>query len=117
ADLVVEPGVVPAGLERDAHVPELFLVPLEHAVEGLVGGALGVLGHGGADLLLGQELAGRQGADEEVEQPLRLVRGHVPRTYRSPSGPRFSKTITLGGSPALHAQRTSRRSTTKMRVS
>src|SRR5207342_75905 len=102
ADLVVEPGVVAAGLERDAHVPQLFLVPLEHAVEGLVRGALGVLRHGLADLLLEEELPGREQADHEVEQPLRLVRGHEGTTYRvAVTFPRPSRARSPPGSRRL----------------
>ena len=82
AQLVVEPDVVAAGLQRHAHVAELVLVPLEHAVEGLVVEALGVLRDRRAQLLLRQERPGRQQGDDQVEQPLGLLRGHARQPTR-----------------------------------
>ena len=78
AELVLVHVRVAARLERDAEVAQLFLVTLEHPPERLF--AVGaVAGHGVADLLHGQVAAGVQQADDEVEQPLCLLRRHEER--------------------------------------
>ncbi len=80
ADLVLEPGGVAAGDQRDAELAQLLLVALEHAVEGLRRLPRGVLGHGGADLLLAQPPPGGQEGDHEVQESLGALRGHCRRT-------------------------------------
>jgi hypothetical protein len=67
AGLLVE-RVVHAGLQRDAQLPELLLVALEHPLEGLV--LVGVAAHRGADLLGGQVPAGGQQQDDDGQQAL-----------------------------------------------
>ena len=70
----------PAGLQRDAELAQLGLVPLEHALERLVGPRAAVVrlvpGNRGADPLGGQELPGRQQAQHEVDQSLGPARRH-----------------------------------------
>ena len=68
AQLVIEEGVVAAGLERDTHVAQVILVALEHALEGLGRGARPVLRNGSTDLLLVDVPGGSQEADHQVEQ-------------------------------------------------
>ena len=62
----------PAGLQRHAHLAQLGLVPLEHALERLVGAFRAVVGlvagHGGADLGGREELSRAQQADDQVHQ-------------------------------------------------
>ena len=84
ADLVLEQRAVGPGLQRDAHLPELVLVPLEHPLEGVVRGAFAVGLQRGAQTLLGHVLLGREQADDQVHQPLGLRGGHrgSPTTTR-----------------------------------
>jgi hypothetical protein len=59
-----------AGLQRDAEVPQLVLVTLEHSREGFVAGAVGVPGDRLADALCGEIATGGQQRDDEVHQAL-----------------------------------------------
>ena len=75
-----------AGLQRDAHLAQFGLVPLEHALErlvGAVGAVVGlVAGHGGADPRRRHVLAGAQQRDDQVHQSLRPLRRHALRLVR-----------------------------------
>jgi len=58
--------VVHAGFQRDAQLPQLLLVALEHPLEGLV--LVGIAAHRRADLLGGQVPAGGQQQDDDGQQ-------------------------------------------------
>ena len=77
AGLVVEVGVDLADLDGYAEAAQLLLVAVEHLVEGLVAG-VGV--EDLADARLGDEPRGDQQHDEQVEQPLGLLRAHLARS-------------------------------------
>src|SRR5206468_11050399 len=81
--LAVEMAVA-AGLERDAEIAQFGLVPLEHPLEGLVGALRTVrglvAGHRVADAFRGEELAGRQQANDQIDQSLRPSGRHVLET-------------------------------------
>src|SRR5205823_15132749 len=83
---------VGARLQRDAEVAKVFLVPLEHALERIVGWGLVVAGNELADPLGSEIGAGVQEADDEVEQPLR-----PPRRHDSPRYLRRSLRACFGG--------------------
>src|SRR5690606_21173897 len=54
--------------QRDAHIAEQVLVPLEHALEGGITGGVGVSVDAGADVLFGHPAPGVRERDDEVEQ-------------------------------------------------
>src|SRR4029450_3280717 len=80
AELVVRPRLQVPGLQRYAHFAELILVALEHALEGVVAFAVRILRHRASDLRLCQGTAGRQQADDEVEEPLCFAHRHATVT-------------------------------------
>ncbi len=72
-DAVAELVGVPAGADGhhgDAEGAQHVLVPLEHPLERLVAGRVGVAGHGGAHLLLGHGGVRVHERDDEVQEAL-----------------------------------------------
>src|SRR5690606_29546047 len=103
--LLVAPHVAAAGLDRDAAVPQLLLVPLEHPLEGAVALRLLIARHRRPDLPGGEEAPGRQQADDQVQLAFRLLPGHLSPssrcTRRPPSGRTRTRRPSAGAAPVI----------------
>jgi hypothetical protein len=75
AEILVE-RMVDACLQRDAEIAEIFLIPLEHPLEQVIG--LRITRNRLPDLLRGEVAPGGEQAHDKTEQPLGLAFRHRP---------------------------------------